>query len=44
MNFSPLPSSMRKQAAACAGRGVGIPVPQAMTRISSGASFSLLGA
>ena len=35
MNLSPLPSSTIQQAAACLGRAFGIPVPQAMMRISS---------
>ena len=43
MNLSPLPSSTKKQAAACAIRCVGMPVPQAMTRISSGDRSSLFG-
>ncbi len=39
--LSPLPSSIRKHAAACFTRGIGMPEPQAMTRISSAASSSV---
>jgi hypothetical protein len=43
MNLSPLPSSKRKQADAWARRWSGMPVPQAITRISSFASVSVPG-
>ena len=39
-NLSPFPSSTNQQAAACFGRALGIPVPHAITRISSGARSS----
>ena len=37
----PFPSSSNQQDAACLGRAVGIPVPQAIKRISSGPRSSL---
>ena len=43
MNLSPFPSSTSQQLAACFGRAVGIPVPQATIRISSFPSGSLNG-
>ncbi len=43
INLSAFPSSTSQQDAAWAGLGVGIPVPQEMTRISSGASSSVPG-
>ena len=43
MNLSPLPSSIRKHAAACLERGIGMPEPHAMTRISSAPSSSVPG-
>jgi len=42
-NLSPLPSSTRKQLAACPRRAAGRPVPQATTRISSLPSSSVPG-
>ena len=42
-NFSPLPSSARKQVAACPWRAAGMPVPQAISRISPRASGSVPG-
>ena len=44
MNLSPFPSSSSQHDAACFGRAVGMPVPQATNRISSGPRTSLLGA
>ncbi|MBW2653259.1 MAG: hypothetical protein JRC57_09345, partial [Deltaproteobacteria bacterium] len=42
-NLSPFPNSTKKQAAACLGRALGIPVPQAVILISSGARSSVPG-
>jgi len=42
-NLSPLPSSSSQQEAAWDSRAVGIPVPQEISRISSGASASVPG-